>query len=67
MLYIFDKQVSKASRIMASANHTKKWLTLGLVGVGLLLIPRRSSVKADQPLSQNFKPIRDTKNKGFDK
>ena len=52
---------------MASANHTKKWLTLGLVGVGLLLIPRRSSVKADQPLSQNFKPIRNTKNKGFDK
>lgn len=47
---------------MARANHTKKWLTLGLVSVGLLLIPRRSSQKADKTLSQNVHPIKNTKN-----
>lgn len=52
---------------MASANHTKKWLTLSIVGVGLLLIPRRSSLKADNLLSKNFKPTKNTKNAEFDK
>lgn len=47
---------------MARANHTKKWLTLGLVGVALLLIPRRSSQEADKPLSQNSHPTKNTKN-----
>ena len=47
---------------MAHANHSKKLLTLGLVGVALLLIPRRSSRQTDRPLSQNSSPIKNTKN-----
>ena len=32
-------------------NNKKKWLTLGAVGIALLLIPRRSSLKADRNLA----------------
>ena len=33
----------------------KKWLTLSVVGMALLLIPRRSSKKADRKLSDDAK------------
>lgn len=33
----------------------KKMLTLGAVGIALLLIPRRSSLKADRNLADNAK------------
>lgn len=36
-------------------NNKKKWLTLGAVGIALLLIPRRSSLKADRNLADNAK------------
>ena len=36
---------------MATSSSKKKWLTLSAVGVALLLIPRRSSKKADRALS----------------
>ena len=36
-------------------NNKKKWLTLGAVGMALLLIPRRSSPKADRNLADNAK------------
>ena len=36
-----------------SNNRTKKWLRLGAVGLALLLIPRRSSLKADSKLADN--------------
>ena len=52
---------------MASTNHSKKLLTLGLVGVALLLIPRRSSPEADRPLSKRSKSTKNTKNAEFDK
>lgn len=48
---------------MASANHTKKWMTLGVVGVALLLIPRRSSREADKLLSKHSNSTKNTKNK----
>ena len=35
---------------MATSSNKKKWLTLSAVGVALLLIPRRSSKKADRAL-----------------
>ena len=38
-----------------SNNNKKKWLTLGVVGIALLLIPRRSSLKADRKLADNAK------------
>lgn len=38
----------------------KKWLTLSVVGMALLLIPRRSSKKADRKLSET---ARETDNK----
>lgn len=38
-----------------SNNNKKKWLTLGAVGIALLLIPRRSSLKADRNLADNAK------------
>ncbi len=36
-------------------NNKRKWLTLGAVGIILLLIPRRSSLKADRNLADNAK------------
>lgn len=36
----------------------KKWLTLSVVGMALLLIPRRSSKKADRKLSDDAKSNR---------
>ena len=36
-------------------NNKSKWLTLGVVGIVLLLIPRRSSLKADRKLADNAK------------
>ena len=36
-------------------NNKSKWLTLGVVGIALLLIPRRSSLKADRKLADNDK------------
>ena len=39
---------------MPSAYHTKKLLMLSAVGIALSLIPRRSSKKADKPLSQHY-------------
>ncbi|WP_201544740.1 hypothetical protein [Psychrobacter immobilis] len=36
-------------------NNKNKWLTLGVVGIALLLIPRRSSLKADRKLADNAK------------
>lgn len=36
-------------------NNKSKWLTLGVVGIALLLIPRRSSLKADRNLADNAK------------
>ena len=45
---------------MASTNHTKKLLTLG---VALLLIPRRSSREADKLLSKHSNSTKNTKNK----
>ncbi|WP_201628187.1 hypothetical protein [Psychrobacter maritimus] len=36
-----------------SNNRKKKWLRLGAVGLALLLIPRRSSLKADSKLAAN--------------
>ena len=36
-------------------NNKSKWLTLGAVGMALLLIPRRSSLKADRKLPDNAK------------
>ena len=36
-----------------SNNRKKKWLRLGVVGLALLLIPRRSSLKADSKLVDN--------------
>lgn len=40
---------------MATSSSKKKWLTLSIVGVALLLIPRRSSKKADRALSRKAK------------
>ena len=41
---------------MSNSNNNKKtWLTLGAVGIVLLLIPRRSSLKADKNLEDNAK------------
>ena len=51
---------------MASTNHTKKLLTLGIAGVALLLIPRRSSRKADKLLSKHSNSTKNTKNKDKD-
>ena len=34
-------------------SNKKKWLRLGVVGLALLLIPRRSSLKADSKLVDN--------------
>lgn len=34
-------------------SNKKKWLRLGVVGLALLLIPRRSSLKADSKLAAN--------------
>ena len=48
---------------MASTNHSKKLLTLGLVSVALLLIPRRSSREADKLLSKHSNSTKNTKNK----
>ncbi|WP_296236817.1 hypothetical protein [Psychrobacter sp. UBA5136] len=39
----------------------KKWLTLSVVGMALLLIPRRSSKKADRKLSDDAKSNRNDK------
>ncbi|MFK4002146.1 hypothetical protein ACI2I3_12455 [Psychrobacter namhaensis] len=36
---------------MTSHPNTKKWLILGVIATGLLVIPRRSSQKADINLS----------------
>lgn len=36
-----------------SNNRKKKWLRLGAVGLALLLLPRRSSLKADSKLAAN--------------
>ena len=36
-----------------SNNRKKKWLRLGVVGLALLLLPRRSSLKADSKLGAN--------------
>lgn len=36
-------------------NNKSKWLTLGVVGIALLLIPHRSSLKADRKLADNAK------------
>ena len=39
---------------MSNSNNNKsKWLTLGAVGIILLLIPRRSSLRADRNLADN--------------
>ena len=38
-----------------SNSNNNKWLTLGVVGIVLLLIPRRSSPKADRNLADNAK------------
>ena len=38
-----------------SNNNKRKWLTLGAVGIILLLIPRRSSLRADRNLADNAK------------
>ena len=38
---------------MASTGHKKKWLALSAMGVALLLIPRRSSKKADKRFPKN--------------
>ena len=40
---------------MAISSSKKKWLTLSAVGIALLLIPRRSSKKADGALSRKAK------------
>ena len=43
---------------MSDSNNNKnkkKWLTLGAFGMALLLIPRRSSLKADRNLADNAK------------
>ncbi len=48
---------------MASVNHTKKLLTLSVVGVALLLIPRRSSRESDKLLSKHSNSTKNTKNK----
>ena len=34
-------------------SNKKKWLRLGAVGLALLLLPRRSSLKADSKLAAN--------------
>lgn len=39
----------------------KKWLTLSVVGMALLLIPRRSSKKADRKLSDDARSNRNDK------
>lgn len=39
----------------------KKWLTLSVVGLALLLIPRRSSKKADRKLSDEARSNRNDK------
>lgn len=39
----------------------KKWLTLSVVGMALLLIPRRSSKKADRKLSDEARSNRNDK------
>lgn len=36
-----------------SNSNKKRWLSLGAVGLALLLIPRRSSLKADSKLMDN--------------
>ena len=46
---------------MASTNK-KKWLALGAIGAALMLIPRRSSQKADKRLPKNDDPIIKSKN-----
>ena len=38
-----------------SNSNNNEWLTLGVVGIVLLLIPRRSSPKADRNLADNAK------------
>lgn len=37
-------------------NRAKKWLTLGVIASGLLLIPRRSSRRSLPPLSEKLPP-----------
>lgn len=40
---------------MTVSTNKKKWLTLSAVGIILLLVPRRSSEKADRALSNKAK------------
>ena len=46
---------------MASTNNKKKWLALSVVGIALVLIPRRSSQKAHKPVPENYDPIKKAK------
>ncbi|AGP49604.1 MULTISPECIES: hypothetical protein [Psychrobacter] len=46
---------------MASTNNKKKWLALSVVGIALVLIPRRSSQKAHKPVPENYDPIEKAK------
>ena len=47
-------------------NNKSKRLTLGVVGIALLLIPRRSSLKADRKLADNAKKKVNNKTKEDD-
>ena len=51
---------------MSNSNNKKKWFTLGAVGMALLLIPRRSSPKADRNLADNAKKKVNNKTKEDD-
>ena len=47
---------------MASTNNKKKWLALSVVGIALVLIPRRSSQKAHKPVPKNDDSTKKAKN-----
>jgi hypothetical protein len=46
-----DNDIKVEVKTLTSYSNTKKWLILGVIASGLLVIPRRSSQKSDINLS----------------
>lgn len=47
------KKPNRNNNINTNTSSKKKWLTLGLVGAALLLIPRRSSRQDSMPINKD--------------
>jgi len=47
-----DNDIKVEVKTLTGHPNTKKWLILGVIATGLLVIPRRSSQKADISLSE---------------